>query len=182
MLLLSHWEDRDTAAFCFYDLRERQFVGNPFTDSVYDVGAYGYDVGDGVGAYGSQLIRDQTSHIVVGLIHQKAKPNSIYFNESYRKLHQIINQALPGTFSRILGSYKENYLVLEVESDVAPPICYLLDRKVWKWALCCTLASGSLRKETRPCARFLSPLAMVQRFMATLLSQRERETVPSLWL
>ena len=115
-LLLSERRGRDTAAFRFFDLKNGKFMGDPLTDPVYDIGDYG-----------TAVIRDQGTNVAIGIRYHREKPNVVYFNESYRLLHEQINAALPGLSARIHGIHKGKYLVVEVESDVRPRTCYLLD-------------------------------------------------------
>jgi dipeptidyl aminopeptidase/acylaminoacyl peptidase len=117
-LYVCHPQGRNTYALNVFDLKENRFIGPSFTDPEYDICTSS-----------SGLIRDQKHNFAVGFRSEREKPTTVYFNDDYLNLQKKINAALPNSYNYILGLTESGYVVIRVESDIIPPICYLLDPK-----------------------------------------------------
>jgi len=74
------------------------------------------------------LFRDPVSHEIVGAIYDRAGPNVVWFNDSYRNLQKVIDRHFPGLIARILGIDNSGRIVLvSTFSDRQPPIYQVVD-------------------------------------------------------
>ncbi len=78
--------------------------------------------------FNGTLFRDAATREIIGAVHQRGGPQSVWFNEDYRNLQKIINGILPGLFTQIIGNDElGKVLLVSSYSDRQPPIYHWVD-------------------------------------------------------
>jgi dipeptidyl aminopeptidase/acylaminoacyl peptidase len=112
-LIISHL-DHGRRVVQNYNLQQHHLTGAPLlSDPFCDVDP--------------RVIRDNLTGTPVGLVYNAEKPQFLWFNPQYLKLHTLIQRSFPGQVVSILGVMPGNRVLFEIYSDTTPPAYYALD-------------------------------------------------------
>lgn len=122
-LVVSTNSGRDTMAVFRYDPNAKKLGEMLAQHPRFDMGA------DAAGTLVPGSLRDSKTSEVVGFRVRADKTETVWTDEGYRRLQQMIDAALPDTLNTFVRAADGNRLVVTARSDVQSERWYLLDEK-----------------------------------------------------
>ncbi len=86
--------------------------------------------------FDGELYRDPATRDIVGLMYDRAGPQTVWLTDKYRDLQKVIDSSFPGVVAQIMGSnLKETIFLVRTYSDRQPPIYYYVNLETRSLAL-----------------------------------------------
>lgn len=99
--------------FQIYDLQQRALAGKPINHPEFSCLP--------------TLLKDRGTDKLIGVQYNWDKPKVVYFEPGYRKMHSSLQDKLPDTTIRVLGSTMSGTILFSVTGDMIPTRIYVYD-------------------------------------------------------